>query len=143
MTIPRLLILGWLISLCAAAAAAQALPQSDPNSSHPTSVLSQNAEADLAFFPLLVLEDLQVPSNPTSDSIQSDHDSGKTPAPVHTQHILTLDQNEKTCLTLRTYRVARVSPDSDTTRFAGYSTCQAAARFQLKTALDSKVIEPR
>ena len=141
MTIPRLLVLGPLMSLCIAAAAAQALPQSGPNSSHPTPALSQNAEADLAFFPLL--EDLQVPSNPTSESVESDHDSGKTPAPVHTQHILTLEQNELTCLTLRTYRVARVSPESDTTKFVGYSTCQPGSRFQLKTAVDSKAIEAR
>ena len=141
MTNPRLLLLGPFMWLCVAAAAAQALPQSDRNSSQPTSALSQNSEADLAFFPLL--EDLQVPSNPTSESIESDHGSGKMPVPVHIEHILTLGQNEKTCLTLRTYRVARVSPDSDTTEFAGYSTCQPAARFQLKTAVDSREINPR
>ncbi len=117
MTIPRLLILGSLLSLCVAAAAAQASPPSAPDSSQPASVLSQNAE--------------------------SEHDSGKMPAPVHTQHILTMEQNEATCYALRTYRVARVSPESDTVRPAGYSTCQRATRFQLRTAVESKEIESR
>lgn len=144
MTIPRWLILGSLILLCVAAATAQTSLQSAADSSQSAPVLSQNVAADLVFFPLL--QDLQVPSKPTSESvqsIQSDHDSGKTPAPVHTQHILPLEQNELTCLTLRTYRVARVSPDSDVTRFVGYSTCTPGARFQIKTAVDSQEINPR
>jgi hypothetical protein len=58
-------------------------------------------------------------------------------------HILTLQQDEKTCYTIRTYRVARESPDSDSTRPAGYSTCQRATRFQLKEAVDSRDIAPR
>ncbi len=140
MTIPRLLVLGSLMSVCVAAAAAQSSPQHVPDSSQPASVLSQNLEADLGFFPLL--EDLRVPSNASLESIQSEHDLGKMPAPVHTQHIRTLDQTETFCLTLRTYRVARVSPESDTTKFAGYSTCQPAARFQLRTTVDSREIEP-
>lgn len=131
MTIPRLLILGSLISPCSASAAAQALPQSNHNSPQPTSVLSRNVEADVVFFPLL--EDLWVPSNPTPESVRSDQDSGETPARAHTQHIGTLD-----CLTLRTYRVARISPDSDTTRLVRYSTCQPGSRFQVKTAVDSQ-----
>jgi hypothetical protein len=130
-----------LVPVCAAAAAAQSSPQSAPDPSQPASVPSKNVEADLGFFPLL--EDLRIPSNPTQESIQSEHDSGKTPAPIHTQHVLTLDQNEVFCLTLRTYRVARVSPDSDTTKFAGYSTCTPGARFQLKTAVDAREINPR
>lgn len=60
-----------------------------------------------------------------------------------TQHVLTLEQNEATCYTLRTYRVTREDPESDTTRPAGYSTCQRAARFQLRTAVDSLEIAPR
>jgi hypothetical protein len=141
MTIPRLLTLGSLLSLCVAAAAAQASPPSAPDSSQPPPVLSQNAEAGIAFVPLF--EDWQRSSNSTPGSIQSEHDSGKMPAPVHTQHILTMEQNEATCYALRTYRVARVSPESDTIRAAGYSTCQRATRFQLRTAVDSKSIDPR
>jgi hypothetical protein len=149
MIIPRWLVLGPLMSLCVAAAAAQASPQNASDSSQPTPVLSQNVEAGTDFFPLSEnwqsyrQSYWQDSLNSTPGSIQGERGSGKMPAPVHTQHILTLGQNEETCLTLRTYRVARVSPDSDTTRPAGYSTCQRASRFELKTAVDSKVIEPR
>ena len=62
-----------------------------------------------------------------------------------TQHprTLTLDPNDAICYTIRTYRVARVSPESDSTRPAGYSTCQRASRFQFKTAVDSRELAPR
>ena|ERR1700746_3001723 len=58
-------------------------------------------------------------------------------------YIIPLEQNQATCYTLRTYRVARENPDSDSTRPAGYSTCQRAARFQLWTAVDSHEVVPR
>jgi hypothetical protein len=84
----------------------------------------------------------QTPSDKTSDSSQAassqgEHNSSNITPQVHTQHILTLEQNETTCYTLRTYRVARENPESDSTRPAGYSTCQPATRFQLRTAVDS------
>lgn len=44
-----------------------------------------------------------------------------------------------TCYSLRTYRVTRDDPESDVTRPVGYSTCQPAARFQVKDAGDSPV----
>jgi hypothetical protein len=65
------------------------------------------------------------------------------PLDSRTQRILTLEQNEATCYTLRAYRVARVSPGSDSTRPAGYSTCQRATRFQLKTAVESWELDSR
>jgi hypothetical protein len=60
-----------------------------------------------------------------------------------TPRIFNLQQDEAICYTLRTYRVARENPDSDSTRPAGYSTCQRATRFQLRTAVDSPKPEPR
>jgi len=59
------------------------------------------------------------------------------------QHALALEQNNVTCYSIRLYRVKRDDPQSDTTRAAGYSTCQPAARFQVKTAVDSVEIAPR
>jgi hypothetical protein len=38
------------------------------------------------------------------------------------------------CYSMRTFRVDRDAPDSDSTHAAGYSTCQPARRFQLKNA---------
>jgi len=40
---------------------------------------------------------------------------------------------DTTCYTIRSYVVARDSKDSDSTHPAGYSTCQPAARYGLKT----------
>jgi len=71
-----------------------------------------------------------------SDSLVSQLDS-------RSPHIIPLEQNQATCYTLRTYRVARENPDSDSTRPAGYSTCQRATRFQLWTAVDSREVAPR
>jgi hypothetical protein len=39
-------------------------------------------------------------------------------------------QADSVCLKMRTYKVARDGPRSDSTHPAGYSTCQPSARFQ-------------
>jgi hypothetical protein len=41
--------------------------------------------------------------------------------------------SDTTCYTIRSYVVARDSKDSDSTHRVSYSTCQPAARYQLKT----------
>lgn len=46
--------------------------------------------------------------------------------------------NDAMCATMRTYVVAREWPGSDTTRIVGYSRCQPAWKFQLRTA-DEKI----
>jgi hypothetical protein len=56
---------------------------------------------------------------------------------------LALNQNDATCYSIRVYRVKRDDPESDSTKPAGYSTCQPSARFQVKTAVDSVELEPR
>jgi hypothetical protein len=143
MYLSRPLILSLLIALCAATVAAQSLPEKASASSQLLPALPE-AEAGMSFLqsqlPFLAEEDR---TNSTPDSFQGDSDSSKVSAPVRMQHILTLEQNQDTCYTLRTYRVARVSPESDTTKPAGYSTCQRSTRFQLKTAEYSTEIPPR
>jgi hypothetical protein len=57
--------------------------------------------------------------------------------------VLTLEPNDITCFSTRTYRVTRDDPDSDSVRFAGYSTCLPANRVQLKVAVDSLDTAPR
>ncbi len=80
----------------------------------------------------------------SSPAAESKNDSPVTrPLDSNTPHILTLEHNEATCYTLRTYRVTRDDPKSDTTKPAGYSTCQRAARFQLRTTVESVEIAPR
>ena len=84
----------------------------------------------------------QSPSDKThgssSAASESKKDSPETRAPESSsQHILTLEQNDAICYTLRTYRVARLSPESVATKPAGYSSCLRSTRFQLKTAVDT------
>jgi hypothetical protein len=116
MSIPRLLFLSLLISLCVATAAAQSSPSDSSGNERTGNERTVQPGNDSAVVRSL---DSRIP------------------------HILTLQQDEKTCYTIRTYRVARESPDSDLTRPAGYSTCQRATRFQLKETVDSREIVPR
>jgi hypothetical protein len=45
-----------------------------------------------------------------------------------------LQPDDALCLTMRTYRVARDDPHSDSTHAVGYTTCQPARRFHVHTA---------
>lgn len=122
MCVRRLPVLLLSILLCVATVAAQSSSDKSTDSSSPAPAQS---------------------SSPAR-TIESRKDSlVLRPLGSHTQHILTFGQDETTCLTLRTYRVARIDPESDTTRVAGYSTCQPSVRFQLKTAVDSHEIVVR
>jgi hypothetical protein len=40
-------------------------------------------------------------------------------------------QGDTLCYAIRSYKVARDDPQSDSTHAAGYSTCQAATRFRM------------
>jgi hypothetical protein len=51
-------------------------------------------------------------------------------------------QSGVTCYAIRSYRVTRDDPESDSTRLAGYSTCQPSARFQVKDAKDPRETAP-
>ncbi len=48
-----------------------------------------------------------------------------------------------TCYAIRSYVVARDSKDSDSTHMVKYSTCQPAARYQLKTTEMRSVTQDR
>ena len=70
--------------------------------------------------------------------------SGAVPFPWLVQQSSTLQPSssfppepEQRCYSIRTYRVTRDDPQSDTTTPAGYSECEAASSFHLKAAVDS------
>jgi hypothetical protein len=126
MHVPRLLRLSLLISLCVATAAAQSSRQ---NSSQPSAAPPQTAQT-------------------SPDLLQSQLQAGDSSRAVpvlgpHMPRIVTLEQDDATCYTIRAYRVARENPDSDVVRPAGYSTCLRTSRFQFKTAVDTREITPR
>jgi hypothetical protein len=146
MRVPRLLLLSLLISLRVATAPAQSSPHNNSKSSQPAPALHQNEESSTVLFqlPEPFLVDLESPSNSTPTSVQSEQDSlVARQLESRAEHLLTLQQNEPTCYMLRTYRVVRENPQSDSTRPAGYSTCQPSTRFQVRTAVDSREITPR
>ncbi len=146
MRLPRLLLLGSLVSLCVVTATAQVSPNQNVDASQLRAVLAENGynSADLFQVPQpFGVAEFNVPDT-SPDAKTSDQDLTGIPLKnFPRQHILTLGQDDRTCLTLRTYRVARVDPESDTTRPAGYSTCLPSVRFQLKTAIDSHKIDSR
>jgi hypothetical protein len=117
MCVRRLLVLSLLILTCVATIAAQS---SDKRADSSSATTTQTAQA----------------------TTESRNDTVR-PVDSNTPHILTLEQNEATCYTLRTYRVTRDDPKSDTTKPAGYSTCQRATRFQLRTTVETVEIARR
>lgn len=51
--------------------------------------------------------------------------------------------SDVTCYTMRSYRVARDSKNSDSTHPAGYTTCQPTSRYRLKTTEQRiEIVEP-
>jgi hypothetical protein len=54
-----------------------------------------------------------------------------------------LGQGGTSCFSMRTYRVTRDNPQSDTTRLSGYSTCLLAGQYQTKDAVILREIAPR
>jgi hypothetical protein len=142
MYIPRLLLLSLLVSLCVATAAAQSSPSNSSDSLRPASVLPWNPLASTGPSLFQLLANAQRLSGDEGTVERGSDSVVNRPLDSGIQHILTMQQDEKTCYTLRAYRVARESPDSDSTRPAGYSTCQRATRFQLKETVDSHEIAP-
>jgi hypothetical protein len=130
MYIPRLLVLSLLISVCAAPVAAQSSPDKSPVSAQPK------------------LDGLVAPPEFRGQQVANQRPEAilKLHAPTPTEfraQLSTLAQDDTACYSIRSYRVTRDIPGSDSTRLAGYSECQRAARFQVKAAVDSREIELR
>jgi len=119
---PRLLFLPLLIALSVATAASQS--STDKSSFLSQVAPSQRAQASRNLFPLPLHFDGD------GSLVSSAPGSGEL-------HNLTEGQDDVTCYKIRAYRVVRENPESDVTTFAGYSTCQRSAQFQLRTAVDS------
>lgn len=94
-------------------------------------------------------EELSSPGTMRDSALPSEDESNLAHRPQVHAHRSTmlaepaLAENESTCYFLRSYRVTRNDPDSDSTSPAGYSTCLPSTRIQMKTAVDSRDIEPR
>ncbi len=145
MHISRLLVLS-LLSVCVAPLAAQSASDNEPGSffSQPPDALLPDVQANLR------LEQIQrpidfdklYPTYPKPETAQrSEYDwNAKAPSQVRKGVLV---QNDATCYSMRSYRVTRDDPKSDTTRLVGYSTCQPATKFQVKEAGERREIVPR
>jgi len=136
--IPRLLVLPLLFSVCVAPVAAQSSLDRNPVSSQPLTALPQNAQSGIRADQIIPPLDFRRPVLPLGFQ-PSFHLDGIGPSQTILRYVQLPagEQSDGTCYSIRSYRVTRDDPESDSTRLAGYSTCQPAARFQLKDAGDS------
>jgi len=133
MHIPRLPFVALLMSVCVAPIAAQSSPDKTPAFSH-------SRRDELVAAPEFRARSVQpVQVAPNSRTRIRDTDPQQRVVPSDS----TLTQNDAVCYSIRSYRVTRDDRESDSTRLAGYSECQPAARFQVKTAVDSRMLVPR
>jgi hypothetical protein len=147
MLIPRLLVVSLLIAVSVAPAAAQSAPDKGPVSAAPPFVPPQrwvDACARLRNYHCVFIQKGNAPSQMAPGTIQpGEHESTIIPPPKVPKIVLLLEPNDVTCYSMRTYRVTRDDPDSDSTRPAGYSTCLPATRVQLRTSEDLPERAPR
>jgi hypothetical protein len=124
MCVPHVLLVTLLIPISGVPLAAQSLPEKSP-------VLQL-----LPTRPQDVQAGIRVDQFQLSPRPDEDNPWHIIPEPEFLAPILASDA---TCYSLRTYRVTRDDPESDSTRLAGYSTCQSAAGFRVKDIGDSPV----
>jgi len=135
MRIPRLVLLALLISVYVAPSAAQSSPDKIPASS-PSQLEGLVAPPEFRAH--------AVPISPLSPNARSRiRDIQAQLRVVPFASTLAQNDSDKVCYSMRSYRVTRDDPGSDSTRLAGYSECQPAARFQVKAAVDSRELVPR
>jgi hypothetical protein len=145
MYIPRLLILS-LISACAVPAAAQFPSDNIPGSfySEPPGALPPDARVNIRLDPSqrpINTDRLYLPYAKPETARSGEHAwNMKLPAQFRKRVVA---QDDATCYSIRSYRVTRDDPASDTTRPVAYSTCQPATKFQVKEAGERQEIVPR
>ena len=136
--IPRLLVLPLLFSVCVAPVAAQSSLDRNPVSSQPLTALPQNAQSGIRADQIIPPLEFRRPVLPLGFQPSFHLDGiGLSQTNLRYVQLPAGEQSDGTCYSIRSYRVTRDDPESDSTRLAGYSTCQPAARFQLKDAGDS------
>jgi hypothetical protein len=139
MHIPRLLHLLLLMSVCIAPVAAQSSPEKiSPDKSSPPDKIAVFSQPQLDGLTAPPEFRTQVPalSRRALDGISANQSSPRLHSdPFQVLPFVKPGQSDTTCYVMRTYRVIRDDPDSDTTRPAGYSTCQLASRYQTKDAV--------
>jgi hypothetical protein len=139
MPIFRLLPLWLLIAFGAALVAAQSSPDKSVaaapstsygqlNPSSPTDLLSLNPKTALS--PANPLDRMHVGEfRPRFGQVDLPHTLLVAPPDVADAQF----QNDTLCYAMRSYKVARDDPRSDSTHASGYSTCEPAKRFRVQS----------
>ncbi len=147
MRITRLLVFPLLIWACVMPAATQSLTDRNPSQSLPTlPTLPQSLQASVRVDQLTspFHLDRNELSRTTPGAVRAGERASTIIPPVDFHAVPPreleafdpmLGQGD-ICYSIRGYRVTRDDPESDLTRPAGYSTCQPAARFHVKRAVD-------
>jgi len=135
MSIFRLLPFSLLIAVSVASVAAQSPQERNPVVAQSTEPgqLSSSASADL-FSPKL--KNGLNPPKPLDRIRIGDYRPQLNQFSVPRSFLVGPDgqpQDDTLCYAMRSYKVARDDPQSDSTHAAGYSTCQPAARFHVHT----------
>jgi hypothetical protein len=139
MPISRLAILLLLVAVCVVPVAAQSSLTSD-SATLPPQLKSPGDSSDR-----IRVDQFHLPSSPLlgTDSHKTTVSLSGDPVPASmgaVHRFLAQDTSGDAvsiCYSMRSYRVARDDPKSDSTRPAGYSTCQPSTRFQVKSVEDS------
>jgi hypothetical protein len=134
MLIFRLLPFSLLIVAGVATLAAQSSPDKNRVVVQPTEPIEPNSPASSDLFSSNLKTGLN-PSGPMDRILIGDNTPRLSQFSVPRKFIVDSDgqPTDDLCLTMRTYKVARDDPHSDSTHAAGYSTCTPAARFQMRT----------
>jgi hypothetical protein len=142
MSISRLLAPSLLIVVCASLAVAQSSSEKNADSAQPQIPLRASSSGGDAQADLPALVDwsfsrggLESPETPSSVRRTDQTPYFPFPQPHVRVRPLVSQQDGATCYSIRSYRVVRDDPQSDSTRAAGYSTCLPATRFRIENAV--------
>jgi len=143
MSMFRLLPFSLLIAVGAASVAAQSSPEKNPVVVQSTDSGQVNASGSADLLSPNLKPDLNPPK--PLDRIRAGEYHPRLNQ-FGLPHVLVLgpdglSQDDTLCYAIRSYKVARDDPQSDSTHPAGYSTCQPATRFHVHTT-EERVLAP-
>jgi hypothetical protein len=148
MPLARVLILATMVSSCAAVAQSQqSKPSENPQLADSGSIALADTLADsfrISPYPQSDLGTQLVAVNNQPDRIAPDRIAldQYNPDQPRVSDLPPYRESDAACLRIRSFRVARDNPHSDSTHFESYSDCIPTARFQVYTTVDHPPSKP-
>jgi hypothetical protein len=133
MSIPRVVGLVLLSLFCVATLAAQASPDSNFVASPSKIGALENPFRNAPVDPFTLK--VTLPPDASGANLRMDADSGETHVYGRPAGAELDGPGASICYSMRSYRVKRENPHTDAVKPAGYTVCQPAKRFQLKSAI--------